>query len=711
MKLGIRTKFIGILVIASVIPLGIAIIAIWVLGHHYYQKERGLLFQSDAEHFGRSLEQTVSAPIEELNDWLTLSDLAKQVQEKNSLLPPLSDADFVTRIQTIESRWTGLSSLDPELRTILTNQISQSLKRFQLTCPLYAEVFVTDKKGQLIGATERTSDFWRADEKWWQETFQLAPGHAYLEGINFDESAGVYSLDVAMPIFYSGDDTRPIGVAKGVLNISPLLVEIQQAPPSSHAEREIVQEDGRVLIRLIGKSVLPLHERISDSAFKHLASDHSGWVATTLTGDAEQLIGFAPIQFGGVRSGEVVPSGMRRLYVITYDNMAAVWAPIHKQFWMLALAGLLILLTFTLVGYFIASERIIRPIELLRSAAQSIAASAKLDAPSASARVTSLPLPSVMLAQVSKIATADEIESLAHDFVSMAKRVLRYHVQLEEELAVKTAELQRDLQIAREFQEALMPRAYPQVPAPGVVAPLRLSFHHVYRPTSSVGGDFFDVLKLSDTRAGIFIADVMGHGARSALVTAILRTLLQDLAQEANDPAKFLSLLNQHFYGIIEQGSQFVFASAFYMILDAEKAVASYASAGHPSPLMADRAHRTVVPVIQHLENNPALGLFSDSVYTGFTSFIKDQDLFLLFTDGVFEALNPNGDEFGSDRLQQVVQRNLDLDASRLIDAIINDVNKFRGDSPLPDDICLVAIEVGAAKPPEAKAVPEVAVG
>jgi phosphoserine phosphatase RsbU/P len=710
LQLGIRTKFIGILAIASAIPLCIAIIAVWVLGHHYYQKERGIQFQSAAVFFAQSLNQVVEAPLEEFHGWVVLSDLARQVQEKDAALPLQSDAEFSAHVQTIEARRPKMSVLDAELRAILTNDISRQLMRFQTTCPLYSEILATDVRGQLIGATEKTTDYWQADEKWWQEAFQMTPGSAHLEGINFDKSAGVYSLDVAFPIFSSGDaGAPPVGVVKGVVNISPLISKIQQVLPSSHAVRQIVQDDGRILVGLFDASVVPLQEHISEEALKRLRTDRSGWMATKLIGNTEKLVGFAPIQFKGMLNTDVKLSGVRQLYVVTYDDMAAVWAPIHKQFWMLALAGTLILLTFTFVGYHIASRKIIRPIQLLRSAAQGISASAKLDAPSASTTASTTPLPSVMLDQVSRINTADEIESLAHDFVAMAKRVLRYHVQLEEELAAKTAEIQRDLQIAREFQEALMPRAYPQIPPPGTADSLRLNFHHVYKPASSVGGDFFDVLKLSDHRAGIFIADVMGHGARSALVTAILRTLLQDLTQQADEPAKFLSLLNQHFYGIIEQGSQFVFVSAFYMILDTEKAVATYASAGHPSPILADRSRRTVAPLIDHLENNPALGLFSDSVYTSFTSFIKERDLFLMFTDGVFEALNADGEEFGSQRLQQVVERNLDLDIERLTDAVVEGVNHFRGATALPDDICLVAVAVNPAKPPASKPVAAVA--
>src|SRR5206468_11145716 len=126
-------------------------------------------------------------------------------------------------------------------------------------------------------------------------------------------------------------------------------------------------------------------------------------------------------------------------------------------------------------------------------------------------------------------------------------------------LSLKTGEIQRDLQIAREFQEALLPRSYPDVPAEGVHGALTLGFYHVYEPAASVCGDFFDVFKVSEGRAGVFIADVMGHGARSALVTAILRTLLQDLAEHGDDPARLLEEVNHHFFGILHGTGQFLF--------------------------------------------------------------------------------------------------------------------------------------------------------
>ena len=106
---------------------------------------------------------------------------------------------------------------------------------------------------------------------------------------------------------------------------------------------------------------------------------------------------------------------------------------------------------------------------------------------------------------------------------------------------------QGDLDMARDFQQAFLPRNYPCVPTQGEDDSLTLNFHHLYQAALSVSGDFCHVIKLSDHRVGVFIADVMGHGTRSALVTAILRTLLHGLTTKANEPGHFLRPLIKSF--------------------------------------------------------------------------------------------------------------------------------------------------------------------
>jgi len=704
-QLRIRSKFIGILVIAAVLPLVIAIIGVQILGHHYYKRERGRLYEAVAKHVVSALRMALDREIDKLDDWVVLARPADYLIAANAAADRGSELDRQAQINRLEVRWPSLSDRSPELVRLLTNSVSQVLREFQAINPLFAEIFVTDVHGRLIAATGKTSDYWQGDELWWQRARQVRPGSVYLEGINYDDSARVFSVDVCLPIRPRGSPTAaPIGVVKAVLNTSTMFVNPPWVLADEQTSRQIVLRDGLLLIDLFRPRGAPFGTQLNVAALHLGGRNQTGWTVTRLDDDQQRLVGFASLELGSANLDPQVPAGINPMYVLVHDDAAKILAPVHRQLWTLAGAGVLILLCFALVGYYIATRKIITPIELLRSSARMIAASAKIARASTDQReLKTSPQTAQLLENVHRITTRDEIEDLARDFDSMARRVLGYHEQLEEELSRKTAEMQRDLQIAHEFQEALMPRSYPQVPThPN--SSLRLHFHHEYQAASTVGGDFFDLHKLSDHRAGIFIADVMGHGSRSALVTAILHTLLQDLATQADDPAHFLALINQHFYDITSQTNQFVFASAFYMVVDTERAIASYASAGHPPPLLADRTRGVVTPLIEHLENNPALGVFRDSTYTNFTSFIKENDVFLLFTDGLFEAPNADGEEFGRHRLEDIIKRHLDRDVTVISQAIITAVKQYIGTAGIPDDICLVAVEVAGAETPVAPA-------
>ncbi len=118
----------------------------------------------------------------------------------------------------------------------------------------------------------------------------------------------------------------------------------------------------------------------------------------------------------------------------------------------------------------------------------------------------------------------------------MSARLLRYQEDLRAEIAEKTAEIQRDLDMARDFQQAFLPRDYPRVPTDAEEGRLALNFHHVFRAAMSVSGDFLDVIKVNDHCAGVLHR--RRHGPRhplGALVTAILRTLLHGLAKTGED--------------------------------------------------------------------------------------------------------------------------------------------------------------------------------
>jgi serine phosphatase RsbU (regulator of sigma subunit) len=264
-----------------------------------------------------------------------------------------------------------------------------------------------------------------------------------------------------------------------------------------------------------------------------------------------------------------------------------------------------------------------------------------------------------------------------------------------QELRSKNAQLEADFNMAREIQEVFLPNQYPLIPKDPSAASIALRFSHRYLPAAAVGGDFFDVFAISDTAAGIFICDVMGHGMRAALVTAIMRGLVEELMPAANDAGRFLTEVNRSLHAILRRTRQPFMSTAFYMIADTATAQVQYASAGHPSPVRVQRGSEAVLLLKNwDARHGPALGLFEKADYPACRCPMAPDDLFLLFTDGIYEADNAEETEYGQARLLANLRRHLRLPTERLLDALVHDVQHFAGSSEFDDDVCLVAMDV-----------------
>jgi sigma-B regulation protein RsbU (phosphoserine phosphatase) len=264
-----------------------------------------------------------------------------------------------------------------------------------------------------------------------------------------------------------------------------------------------------------------------------------------------------------------------------------------------------------------------------------------------------------------------------------------------EELREKNAQVEADLNVAREIQEAFLPERYPTFPKNAPAKQSALHFFHRYLPTGAVGGDFFDVLPISDTQAGVFICDVMGHGVRAALVTAMVRALAEELVSAAAEPDKFLMEINRGLLGILTQTRVPMFASAFYMVVDLARGELRYSSAGHPSPLLVRRNMGTVEALrFPGSRPGPALGVFEESVYPICRCPVAPQDLVVLFTDGLYEVEGAEGDEYGQERLLAAVRKRSQLPAAQLFDELLADVQKHAGNRGFADDVCIVGVEV-----------------
>jgi phosphoserine phosphatase RsbU/P len=278
--------------------------------------------------------------------------------------------------------------------------------------------------------------------------------------------------------------------------------------------------------------------------------------------------------------------------------------------------------------------------------------------------------------------------------ITEKKRAEEKLAMLARELRARNEALEEDLEMARELQQAMLPHRYPLFPHHASKEESAVHFHHFYQPSTSVSGDFFEVFKLSDTSAGLFICDVMGHGVRAALVASTVSALLGQLRDYWGDPAQLLSRLNRALRSTLEFSEVALFASAFYMIADLEKGELRYANAGHPSPLRVHSIRNCAdTSPLNGGKHGPALGLFEDAVYADCHCELSPHDTILLFTDGLFEVEGPGGDIYDYRRLLEAVNRRSELPAFQLCHEVIEEVQRFSAGRHFDDDVCLVAME------------------
>ncbi len=285
----------------------------------------------------------------------------------------------------------------------------------------------------------------------------------------------------------------------------------------------------------------------------------------------------------------------------------------------------------------------------------------------------------------------------------MTERLLEAHHQLlvltraleesEKELRERNAQLENQMQVARETHMALMPRCCPSFPRGTPVGESALRFHRRFAPNGVVSGDFYDFSALSETNAGVFICDVMGHGVGAALVTAVIRGMLVELARATADPSEVLAEMNRALVPIMRHAGAPMFASAFYMTADAASGEIQYANAGHPNPFVLrrdlDRIER-----IGSEAHGPALGLMEEARYQSGRSTLARHDMVMMFTDGIFEVDGPDETLFGEKRLLGAVRKRIQLPSDQLFDEVLEEVREYSLTNKFEDDMCLVGVEV-----------------
>jgi sigma-B regulation protein RsbU (phosphoserine phosphatase) len=264
--------------------------------------------------------------------------------------------------------------------------------------------------------------------------------------------------------------------------------------------------------------------------------------------------------------------------------------------------------------------------------------------------------------------------------------------RIEQELQGRTDEMETDFRMARQIQEVFFSRAYPVFPRGVHPTASALRFAHHYMPAASLGGDFFDVIQLSDTRCGVLVCDVMGHGVRAGLLTALIRGTVEEIGMRGQEPAHVLEEINRALIPIVQQTGQPVFATAFFGLIDTKAQTLLYANAGHPPPLVL-RGSTGAMEQLALANPEPAAGLVDQFAYSQREIEFRPGDKLFGFTDGLFEAINSAGAMFGEEKLRALIQQSASKTCEELIHQLVNEVIAFTGRQNFDDDVCVLAVE------------------
>lgn len=263
------------------------------------------------------------------------------------------------------------------------------------------------------------------------------------------------------------------------------------------------------------------------------------------------------------------------------------------------------------------------------------------------------------------------------------------------ELEHKNRGMEEELQLAREVQQALLPRAYPCIPPGTSPEESTLHFAHRYLPIGGLAGDFFQVFPVSESAAGVLVCDVMGHGVRSALVTAVLRGMIEEERHAAHDPGTFLGRLNAALTQIIAQVDVTTFVTAYYMVIDPAQQTLACASAAHPRPVWFSRRTGRVGRLADPPpKRGPVLGLMPEAEYATAMHDLAEIDAVVLFTDGIYETDNRACDNCPEELFLSFFSKRIREPLGTILDGVLSDALAFAEGKQFIDDVCLVAAEV-----------------
>ncbi len=247
------------------------------------------------------------------------------------------------------------------------------------------------------------------------------------------------------------------------------------------------------------------------------------------------------------------------------------------------------------------------------------------------------------------------------------------------ELFQKNQLIKRELEAAKRIQQFIIPDNFDFVEYPRISG--------VYLPIEDIGGDFFDCYKLDANRTAFLIADVTGHGIPAALTMTMSKMLFSIYAEKFSSTSDLMKMINRQLRGTL---LDMQYITSFYLIYDNETNSLSYSNAGHTRPLYY-RSSKNHVAALDSF--GWFIGISDDTEYEEKKINVSTGDRLFLYTDGITEAKNSTGEQFGEIRLARYIRDNNNLHGKKFCEGLIDAVKIFCRDVEFNDDIAFLNIE------------------
>jgi len=331
---------------------------------------------------------------------------------------------------------------------------------------------------------------------------------------------------------------------------------------------------------------------------------------------------------------------------------------LNRQMLFISLSGFIFLLL--VIG--LIAKGITRPLRFLSTAADQIATGD-----------WSTPLP--------PIRHDDEVGKLTRSFEHMKVSLEKYFNDLKETTAARER-IESELRIARDIQMGLVPKVFPPFPEKK-----EFEIHAILDPAREVGGDLYDFFFTDATHLCFLVGDVSGKGVPASLFMAMTKTLIKSIAAGKTDPAEIVGMVN---HDLATDNPFVMFVTLFLGILNIKTGILSYCNGGHNPPFLL-RFDGELLPLSS--THGLALGVLEDFAYASSQIDLHHQDVLFVYTDGVTEAMDPQGVLFGEQKLKDTLVKTGKMTVQEINNAVLKTISNFADTAPQADDITMLALK------------------